>query len=143
MSATYSIQQLSREFGVTARTLRFYEDKGLLAPERRGSTRRYSDRDRVRLRLTLRGKRLGFSLDECLEIIDLYDPTQPNSQYQYVTLLDRIRAHRADLLQKLSDIEATLRAMNDVEQKILAGMTSAGGRSGRGRKSMTGTSTTG
>ncbi|MGI9343302.1 MAG: MerR family transcriptional regulator [Gammaproteobacteria bacterium] len=143
MSATYSIQQLSREFGVTARTLRFYEDKGLLAPERRGSTRRYSDRDRVRLRLTLRGKRLGFSLDECLEIIDLYDPTQPNNQYQYVTLLDRIRAHRADLLQKLADIEATLRAMDDVEQKCLAGMASASSQSGRGRKSMTGTSTTG
>lgn len=119
---TYSIQQLAREFDITPRTLRFYEDKGLVSPTRQGSTRRYSDRDRVRLRLTLRGKRLGFSLDECLEIIDLYDPDQPNGLRQLVTLLDRVRAHRAELLQKLADIEATLRAMDDVEQQCLAGM---------------------
>ncbi len=125
MHSTYSIQQLAREFAVTPRTLRFYEDKGLLAPERRGSTRRYSERDRVRLRLTLRGKRLGFSLDECLEIIDLYDPAQPNSTRQLVTLLERVRAHRADLLRKLADIEATLRAMDDVERSCLAGMGAA------------------
>lgn len=122
MQSTYSIQQLSREFAVTPRTLRFYEDKGLLAPARLGATRRYSERDRVRLRLTLRGKRLGFSLDECLEIIELYDPSQPNNTRQLVTLLDRIRAHRAELLGKLADIEATLRAMDEVEQNCLAGM---------------------
>jgi DNA-binding transcriptional MerR regulator len=119
---TYSIQELSREFSVTPRALRFYEDKGLLAPARRGATRRYSDRDRVRLRLTLRGKRLGFSLDECLEIIELYDPSQPNNPRQLMTLLDRIRAHRAALVEKLADIEETLRAMDGVEQKCLSGM---------------------
>ena len=119
---SYSIQELAREFSVTPRALRFYEDKGLLAPKRRGSSRRYSDRDRVRLRLTLRGKRLGFSLDECLEIIDLYDPDQPDNVHQLVALLDRIRSHRAELLQKMKDIEETLRAMDDVEQKCLAGI---------------------
>ena len=121
MSATYSIRQLAREFEVTARALRFYEDKGLLTPQRQGATRRYSERDRVRLRLTLRGKRLGFTLDECLEIIDLYNPTQPNNLPQLAKLFDRIRAHRTALLEKLADIEATLRAMDEVEGKCLAG----------------------
>lgn len=129
MPATYSIQQLAREFQVTPRTLRFYEHKGLLAPARQGATRRYSDRDRVRLRLTLRGKRLGFSLDECLAIIDLYNPSQPDGTHQLVALLDRIRAHRAELLRKLVDIEATLRAMDEVEKKCLAGIAGNASRS--------------
>jgi len=141
MPSTYSIQELAREFEVTPRALRFYEDKGLLAPMRRGATRRYSERDRVRLRLTLRGKRLGFSLDECFEIIDLYDPDQPDHLRQFVTLLDRIRAHRAELLLKLADVEATLRAMDDVEQKCLAGLEHAAGGSKHAGSTFTHTST--
>ncbi len=120
MDGVYSIRQLSREFGITPRTLRFYEDKGLLAPARRGSTRLYSDRDRTRLRLALRGKRLGFSLQECSEIIDLYDPSRPGGSRQLLRLCDKIREHRASLLEKLRDIEATLVAMGEVEAKCLA-----------------------
>jgi len=120
LDTIYSIQQLSREFGVTPRALRFYEDKGLLAPGRRGSTRLYSDRDRTRLRLALRGKRLGFSLQECREIIDLYDPSQPGGSRQLLRLCEKIREHRALLLAKLRDIEATLVAMGEVEAKCLA-----------------------
>ena len=70
---TYTIRQLTKEFGVTARTLRFYEDEGLIAPERRGQTRIYSSRDRARIILILRGRRVGFSLAEIREILDLYD----------------------------------------------------------------------
>lgn len=115
----YSIQQLSREFEVTPRALRFYEDKGLLTPARRGTTRLYSDRDRIRLRLALRGKRLGFSLEECREIIDMYDPRQPGSARQLLRLCGKIREHRSELLQKLRDIEATLVMMDEVEAKCL------------------------
>ena len=116
----YSIQQLSREFDITPRALRFYEDKGLLAPARRGTTRRYSDRDRTRLRLALRGKRLGFSLEECREIIDMYDRRQPSGARQLLRLCDKIREHRAELVRKLHDIEATLVTMGEVEAKCLA-----------------------
>ncbi len=120
MERPYSIQQLSREFDLTPRALRFYEDKGLIAPARRGTTRLYSDRDRTRLRLALRGKRLGFSLEECREIIDLYDPGQPGGARQLLRLCDKIREHRAQLLQKLRDLEATLGTMGDVEARCLA-----------------------
>ncbi len=116
----YSIQEVSREFDVTPRALRFYEDKGLIAPARRGTTRRYSDRDRTRLRLALRGIRLGFSLEECREIIDLYDPQQPGGARQLLRLCDKIREHRAELLHKLRDIEATLGTMGEVEARCLA-----------------------
>ena len=125
VSQAYSIQELSREFDVTPRTLRFYEDKGLLAPERRGQTRVYRDRDRVRLQLTLRGKRLGLSLDECKDIIDLYDPTRPGDARQLVRLFQRIREHRARLLDQLRDIEATLRAMDEHEANCLAQFSAA------------------
>ena len=86
MTENYSIKQLSREFEITPRALRFYEDKGLLTPERKGSTRVYTERDRTRLLLTLRGKRLGFSLEECKEIIDMYDPAQPDDTRQLLRL---------------------------------------------------------
>ena len=117
---SYSIQEVSREFELTPRALRFYEDKGLIAPARRGTTRLYSDRDRTRLRLALRGKRLGFSLEECREIIDLYDPEQPGGARQLLRLCDKIREHRAELLHKLRDIEATLGTMGEVEARCLA-----------------------
>lgn len=120
MDHSYSIQQLAQEFDVTPRALRFYEDKGLIAPARRGTTRLYSDRDRTRLRLALRGRRLGFSLEECREIIDMYNPKQPGGARQLLRLCDKIREHRAELLQKLRDIEVTLVTMGEVEAKCLA-----------------------
>jgi DNA-binding transcriptional MerR regulator len=127
VAETFSIQQLSREFGVTPRTLRFYESRGILSPARRGQTRVYSDRDRTRLKLALRGKRLGFSLEECSEIIDMYDPAQPRNPRQLLRLCEAIRAHRATLLQKMRDIEATLAAMDEVEQQCLGELMSNGG----------------
>ncbi len=120
MNQPYTIKTLSRDFEITPRALRFYEDKGILNPTRRGTTRLYSERDRTRLKLTLRGKRLGLKLEECREIIDMYDPTQPNDSLQLLRLCEKIREHRASLLTKIKDIEETLQAMDDVEGKCLS-----------------------
>lgn len=119
MQTSYSIAELAREFGVTPRAIRLYESLGLLAPERRGNRRVFSERDRVRLKLTLRGKRLGLTLEEIKEIIDLYDPSGSNDARQLVLLCRRIREHRAVLLGKLRDIEQTLAAMDEVEAGCL------------------------
>jgi DNA-binding transcriptional MerR regulator len=116
---TYSIQELGREFGVTARTLRFYEDQGLLSPGRRGTTRVFGERDRTRLKLALRGRRLGLSVEECKEIIDMYDPSRPRNPRQLLRLCEKIREHRSTLLEKMRDIEATLNAMDEVERRCL------------------------
>ena len=92
---TYSIRQLCREFGATARALRFYEDKGLLSPARKGQTRVYDSRDRARLKLILRGRRIGFTLTEIQEMLDLYDRKDGNAVQMAVSL----RKHRAQLEQ--------------------------------------------
>ena len=89
----YSIRDLSRDFDVTTRTLRFYEEKGLLEPERLGQKRLYTAADRVRLKLILRGKRLGFSLEESAELIAMYDP-ESNNAPQLQALIDKIQAQR-------------------------------------------------
>ena len=122
MAGAYSIAELSREFDVTPRTLRFYEDKGLLRPARRGTTRIYSDRERTRLKLVLRGIRLGFSLEECLDIIDMYDPDRRLNTRQLLRLCTKIREHRNRLLAKMRDMEATLSAMDEVEQTCLGAL---------------------
>jgi DNA-binding transcriptional MerR regulator len=119
MHDTYTISSLSQQFDITPRTLRFYEHKGILDPQRRGQTRVYTERDKTRLKLTLRGKRLGLSLEECREIIDMYDPDRPNDTRQLLRLCQKIREHRAQLIEKLKDIEETLKAMDEVEQKCL------------------------
>ena len=113
MAKTYSISELAREFGVTPRTIRFYEAEGLIAPLRDGQRRIYRPRDRVRLKLILRGKRIGFSLKEIAEIIDLYDAA-PGEAGQLRTLLERIAGRRADLEQKRQDIEAALAHLDGV-----------------------------
>ena len=93
----YTIGDLAREFNVTTRAIRFYEDEGLLSPRREGQSRVYSARDRVHLKMILRGKRLGFSLRETREILSLYDaPNGEISQLRY--FLEKIREHRRDLL---------------------------------------------
>lgn len=113
-AVSYSISDLAREFDITTRTIRFYEDKGLISPQRRGQTRVYSPEDRVRLKLILRGKRLGFSLDESREIIDMYDPAHGNVE-QLQRLLQRIEQKRAQLKQQLRDIESLMGELDDVE----------------------------
>lgn len=116
---TYSIRELGEEFGVTARTLRFYEGKGLISPKRQGVTRIFSERDKVRLDLTLRGKRLGFSLEEIRQIIDMYDPDQPHDPAQIIYLCQKIRDHRKELLNKIKDINDTLYLMDEVENDAM------------------------
>ncbi|WP_137937352.1 MerR family DNA-binding transcriptional regulator [Chitinivorax sp. B] len=108
--ATYTITDLAREFDVTTRTIRFYEDEGLLAPERVGRNRLYYQRDRTRLMLILRGKRLGFSLNEIRELFDLYDMAK-DEKPQLRLLLDRIAKKRAQLEQQKTDIEIVLAEM--------------------------------
>jgi DNA-binding transcriptional MerR regulator len=116
MAERFSITELSREFDVTTRTIRFYEGEGLLAPARRGQARIYSARDRVRLRLILRGKRLGFSLLEIKEIFDLYDRA-PGEAGQLRHFLAKIEERRRQLHQQREDIEVTLRELTTVEAR--------------------------
>jgi len=125
--ASYSISELAREFDITTRTIRFYEDKGLLSPARRGQTRVYSPEDRVRLKLILRGKRLGFSLDESREIIDMYDPTHGNVE-QLQRLLDTIEQKRAQLNQQLRDIRSLMGELDDTEARARAALGKHAGR---------------
>ena len=118
---TYSISDLAEEFGVTTRTIRFYEEKGLLNPTREGQRRIYGPADRTRLRLILRGKRLGFSLEESADIIRMYG-TPGSNQRQLRALLERIRARREILLQQQRDLEALLRELDAAEGKALGAL---------------------
>lgn len=113
MAETYGIAELAREFGVTARTIRHYEDEGLIAPSRDGQRRVYRPCDRTRLRLILRGRRLGFALAEVREIVDLYDAA-PGEAGQLELLLAKIAGRRAGLEAKRADIEATLADLETV-----------------------------
>ena len=110
------IQQVSEELGVTHRTLRFYEDKGLIAPQRIGTTRVYSKRDMGRMRLILRGKRLGFSIREIGEFLDLYD-ADPEQHTQMEALLKRVREKREGLRQQRRAIDETIRELNEIEKE--------------------------
>jgi DNA-binding transcriptional MerR regulator len=105
--STYSIGELAREFGLTTRAIRFYEDCGLLRPRRAGSKRVYTAGDRVRLTLTLRGKRLGLKLSEVKDLLDMYD-TRRDSEPQLRSFLDILARHRAQLEERLADIRRTL-----------------------------------
>jgi len=111
MSTTFTISDLAREFGVTTRTIRFYEDQGLLSPKREGTNRVFSQRDRVRLKLALRGKRLGFSLAEIRELFELYDVSRDEHK-QLEEFLTRLERRRADLEQQREDIEVMLREID-------------------------------
>lgn len=113
---TWSIAELAVEYDVTLRTIRFYEDRGLLTPERRGTVRVYHPRDKVRLGLILRGKRLGFSLDDIATIVDMYD-AEPGEEGQLVYLLAQITHRRADLEQRRRDIDETLHELAEVEAR--------------------------
>jgi len=115
--AEFSISDLAREFDVTPRAIRFYEDQGLLAPRREGQRRVYTPRDRTRLKLTLRGKRLGLSLSEIRELIDMYEPGR-DERPQLARFLAVLAAHKASLLQQQADIEAQLSEIQAFEKRV-------------------------
>lgn len=114
--ATYSISELAREFDITTRSIRFYEDQGLLKPKRRGQTRIYSLQDRVRLKLILRGKRLGFSLAETGRLFELYDADR-SSQTQLLTMLDLIEEKKRDLQLQMDDIKVIMMELTSAENQ--------------------------
>ena len=113
---TWTIAEIAEEFGVAHRTVRYYEDKGLVTPERRGTVRVFHPRDHVRLALILRGKRLGFPLDEIRRIVDMYDE-QPGEAGQLTYLLSQIGDRRAELEQRRRDVEAALAELDELESR--------------------------
>ena len=119
MSQTYSIRDLADEFDITTRTIRFYEAEGMLQPRREGQTRIYSPQDRVTLKLILRGKRLGLSLAQSRELIEMYTPgqTPEANRPQLEKLLAVIEDRRAHLRQQLHDIERMMEDLDDAELK--------------------------
>lgn len=115
-SSTWTISELAREFDVTPRTIRFYEDQGIVSPAREGRNRIFGPRDRTRLKLALRGKRLGLQLSEILTLIDMYDgPGDTDVQLrQYLTVLEQ---HRVTLEQQRRDIDDTLQEISEQERQ--------------------------
>jgi DNA-binding transcriptional MerR regulator len=111
---THTISELAKEFGITTRTIRFYEEKGLIQPVREGQKRLYSNADRVRIKLILRGKRIGMTLQECVDFIDMYDPEHNNAD-QLHSLIDNVKARRDRLLQQKRDINAMLAGLDEVQ----------------------------
>ena len=116
---TWTIRELAAEFGTTLRAIRFYEDEGLLTPERVGTARVFHDRDRVRLQLILRGKRLGFTLAEIAHVLGLYDET-PGERGQLEFLIADIGRRRAVLLDKRRDLDEALAELADLEARCRA-----------------------
>jgi DNA-binding transcriptional MerR regulator len=121
----YTISELAHELGVTARAIRFYESKGLLVPQRAGTTRVYSYRDRARLLIILRGKRLGFSLAEVKSYLDLHD-ADPTGRAQLLQLLRGARKRIDELEGQARDLELTLDELREVEQQTLDALGAAG-----------------
>lgn len=123
--AKFSITDLCKEFEITTRTVRHYEEIGLISPSRRGQTRVYSPADRTRLRLILRGKRLGLSLEDSRQIIDMYEPGKTNIE-QLNSLIGAIRQQRTKLEQQLDDINNLLKDLNKAETGCLSALKSNG-----------------
>ena len=114
-SKTYTIGELANEFDVTSRALRLYEESDLLAPRREGTKRIYAERDRVRLRLILRAKRLGWSLAEVKEIFELYDSSNQGEEAQLILLLAKLDERRQFLQMQQKDIEFSLEDLENIE----------------------------
>ncbi len=117
---TYTITELAREFDLTPRAIRYYEDQGLISPRRVGMQRIYSKRDRTRLKLTLRGRRLGLSIAEIRELIDMYDTATESTQL--ARLLEVLAERRARLEQQREDIDAMLAEIDAIEQSCRAAL---------------------
>src|SRR5438132_10830673 len=113
----FSISDLAREFSITPRAIRFYEDQGLISPRRNGQRRIYTPRDRTRLKLTLRGKRLGLTLAEIRELIDMYEPGR-DERPQLERFREVLDTHRKSLLQQRADIEAQLAEIATFEKRV-------------------------
>jgi len=113
----FSITELSRELDITTRSIRHYEDIGLISPKRQGQTRIYSPADRTKLMLILRGKRLGFSLEESREIIDMYNPSKGNKD-QLEKLIQCIGVQKAKLKKQKEDINKMIRDLKDAEDAL-------------------------
>ncbi|MBW9061740.1 MerR family DNA-binding transcriptional regulator [Rhizobium herbae] len=125
MKKYYTITELTREFGISTRTLRFYEDEGLIHPERRGRTRLFRSADRRLIMEILRGRRIGFTIAEIREIIQVYkDP--PGEAGQLRLLMKRVEEKREELQQKRKDIEETLEELNNVEEACLTRLAEIG-----------------
>jgi DNA-binding transcriptional MerR regulator len=125
-ATTYTISALAKEFALTTRAIRFYEDEGLLAPERSGRTRIYGERERVRIKLILRGKRLGLALSEIAELLDMYEVTR-NERAQLAKFLELLADRRARLLQQKEDIAATLAEIEGIERECRRRLKETGG----------------
>ncbi len=129
----YTVTRLADDLGITPRAIRFYEDKGLIAPRRAGVTRVYSHRDRARMKLILRGKRLGFSLREIAEFLDLYDADTTQSA-QMRRLLRAVRERLDELEEQRLALEQTLDELRDIEAQARARLDDRDLAAGRGRK---------
>jgi len=119
---THSISELARAFDITTRTIRFYEVKGLLNPQRVGQQRRYTDADRVRLTLIQRGKRIGMSLQEAQAIIEMYDPAHGNIE-QLERLLSNVSERKQQLHAQMRDLKQMLAELDDVEKRCQKALT--------------------
>jgi DNA-binding transcriptional MerR regulator len=115
--AEYTIGELAREFDITPRAIRFYEDQGLLAPKRIGQRRVYAQRDRTRLKLTLRGKRLGLTLSEIRELIEMYEPGR-DERPQLERFLAVLHSHKSALEQQRADLESQLAEIGNFEKRL-------------------------
>ena len=131
--AEFSIGDLAREFDVTPRAIRFYEDQGLLTPRRDGQRRVYTARDRTRLKLTLRGKRLGLTLSEIRELLDMYEPGR-DERPQLERFLAALESHKTSLEQQRADIEAQLSEIAAFEKRIRKRLGERPGRAKEGRR---------
>jgi len=118
---TFTIGELAQEFDTTTRAIRFYEDQGLISPARKGQKRIYSPADRITIKLIMRGKRLGFSLAESKELIDLYN-AEGDNRTQHVRVLEQVKASRERLLQQQADIEIMLLELEEHENRIKTDM---------------------
>ena len=126
-AATFAISDLAREFGITPRTIRFWEDQGILAPEREGSKRVFTRRDRARLKMALRGKRLGLSLAEIKDLIGMYSSTEDETP-QLLECLRVMTSRREALEQQREDIEAMLAEIGQFETLCQQELTRRNGR---------------
>ncbi|RLA58347.1 MAG: MerR family transcriptional regulator [Gammaproteobacteria bacterium] len=123
---TYTISALAKEFGITTRTIRFYEEKSMISPMREGQKRLYSPADRARIKLILRGKRIGMTLQESVDVIDMYDPEHNNADQLYA-LINVVKQRRENLRQQKKDIDDMLAGLDEVqslcEQALATGTT--------------------